>query len=181
MTQDVARRPHLSRIPCGKLARLLHGNDLDHGVCAGQPAGRNGGHGSDWASEAERDWGEDMGTRMMASVVGFAMAGCAMPIQAPDVDEGTTVLFRSEHGRDVTVAVGCGDLQQNVLGVVESGGVGEFEIPNEVLRCVWGLRFWLIPENHPRGYMTDPIAVRNGDQVDFWIEKYPAQSAWRTR
>lgn len=122
-----------------------------------------------------------MWTRMIASAAGLAVAACAAPMRTAQPTETTTVSFRSEHGRDVTVAVGCGELQQTVLGVVESGGVGEFEIPTETMRCVWGLRFWLIPENHPRGYMTDRIAVRTGDQVDFWIEKYPAQSAWRTR
>lgn len=119
--------------------------------------------------------------RIIASVAGVALAGCAGPMQSSGLADETTVLFRSEHGRDVTVAVGCGDLEQQVLGVVESGGAEEFELPTETLPCVWGVRFWLIPENHPRGYMTDPIALRTGDRVDFWIEKYPAQSGWRTR
>jgi len=118
---------------------------------------------------------------ILASAAGLALSACAAPAQLRGSPEATTVLFRSEHARDVTVAVGCGDLQQTVLGVVESRGEGEFEIPSETLRCVWGLRFWLIPDGHPRGYMTDPIAVRRGEQVDFWIEKYPGQSAWRTR
>lgn len=122
-----------------------------------------------------------MWTKTMASIAGLALGACALPMQYDESADSTSVHFRSEHGRDVTVAVGCGELEQTVLGVVESRGVGEFEIPEETLECVWGLRFWLIPENHPRGYMTDPIAIRTGDEVDFWIEKYPAHSAWRTR
>lgn len=93
----------------------------------------------------------------------------------------TTVHFTSEHGKDVSVAVACGEGRPAYLGMVPQHGQGEFTIPAETTRCVWGLRFWLVPDGHPRGYMTDRIAVREGGHVEFFIEKYPALSAWSSR
>jgi len=121
-----------------------------------------------------------MKTRMIAPIAALALAGCAGSMQSPAALETTMVLFRSVHGSDVTVAVGCGDLEQEILGVVESRGTREFEIPPEMVRCVWGLRFWLIPQGHRRAYLIDPVAVRAGDRVDIWIEKYPGLSVWRS-
>ena len=118
-----------------------------------------------------------MAIRAVVSVAGLAFAGCAAPMNGAGEDV-TTAVFHNVHGEDVTVAVACGELQPVVLGVVGADDVAEFEIPDETTRCVWGLRFWLMPQDHPRGYMTDAIALRDGGHIDFWIEKYPGLSAW---
>lgn len=93
----------------------------------------------------------------------------------------TTVHFNNLHGKDVAVAVTCGDGEPEFLGTVPERRNADFEIPGEVTHCVWGLRFWLIPEGHPRGYMTETVDVRQGGHVLFHIEKYPAQSVWSAR
>lgn len=117
-----------------------------------------------------------------AAVMAALLTACASaPRGGADEQDPTTVHFNNLHGKDVAVAVACGDGEPQFLGTVPEKGDGDFEIPRGTVHCVWGLRFWLVPDGHPRGYMTEKVDVREGGHVIFHIEKYPALSAWSSR
>lgn len=116
-----------------------------------------------------------------AGAAAFLTTACASLPAADDPREATTVHVSSRHANDVDVAVACGEGRPEYLGRVPELGDGDFEISPETTHCVWGLRFVLVPEGHPRGYVTERIHVRQGGHVEFQIEKYPALSAWHSR
>lgn len=114
---------------------------------------------------------------LAVGAMGLATACASLPGRAGAGP--TTVHFTSRHREDVDVAVSCGEGRPAYLGRVPSKGEGAFTIPDSTARCVWGLRFWLLPEGHEREYLTDRIAVKEGAHVEFFIDRYAALSGWR--
>jgi hypothetical protein len=119
--------------------------------------------------------------RGVAAVAATLLCASCASLGSARGGEPTTVHFMSHHGKDVDVAVTCGEGRLEFLGRVPERGEERFEIPAETTHCVWGLRFVLMPEGHARGYVTDRIPLRQGANLNFYIEKYPAMSAWTMR
>lgn len=83
---------------------------------------------------------------------------------------------RNEHWRRVEVWVEWPTLRRYFLGDIDSGGIGVFAVPGDLLRLHGDFRLFLRPRDSRDQFLTAPIDPNGLHRVEFTVRKVLANS-----